>query len=134
MNSHSAACPKRLATDSSVFCWRKSSKVAVQHCGWDRISSSLEEPGVCLFSGLGKRNLDTAFFECIQIRLRNRRIGNYAVQYRRGTDEGKAAASELTRVANCTSLLRDFEHYTIYFRFQQIRSAEAVLHIKAIHA
>jgi hypothetical protein len=96
INIHSDAWENLAAAASSVWLRRSSSRSAIQHCGWERISAGLCAPRE---SGrrlrLDKCDLDSRFPKCIQIRLRNRVVCDDAVHRRCRSNLGEASTAKL---------------------------------------
>src|SRR5579864_3880414 len=81
-----------------------------------------------------QRDLDSRLLQSAQIRLRNSTVGDDFLERRGRSDQRQAAAAKFARVANGHRFFCDLNHHAIDFRFQQVRRAEAVVHIETVHA
>src|SRR5271157_5065743 len=81
-----------------------------------------------------QRDLNASLLQCSKIGFGHAAVGDHFLQSRWRRDQGQAAASELTGIADGHGLLGDLNHYAIDFRLQQVGSTQPVVNVETIYA
>jgi hypothetical protein len=79
-------------------------------------------------------DFNPGLFQHAQVRFGSAAVGDDFLQGGHRDDSRETATSKLAGIADCDCAFGDLDHYAIDFGFEEIGSAEPVMHVEAVDA